>query len=176
MKTATAIVSFAALACVLVFFLISPVPNLKGAEAISLPVGGGTDLPFTRGDTFSSSAPLVVSASLSGHITGLTPGSARITRANGKSVSVYDVTVEGVPVTSVEADIRQMLLKPGETRKIEVALNEGATDTRILFSSTDEGVAVADALGNVTGIGKGTCLIVCSAMNGLNATVSITVE
>lgn len=176
MKKATASVCLTALICVIAFFLISPVRNLDGAETISIAVGGGVDLPFSKGDTYSSSAPLVVSVSLSGRVTGLTPGAAQVTRASSKGVSLFDVTVEGVPVTSIAPDTRQMYLSIGETRQILVTLNEDATDKRVRYSSTDESVALADENGNVTGCGRGNCKISCSAMNGLRALIDVTVE
>ncbi|MBR6385740.1 MAG: Ig-like domain-containing protein, partial [Ruminococcus sp.] len=95
------------------------------------------------------------------------------------SVIVHIIDPYAPKATAIELSNRQIYFDiPGETMKITANIvPEEVTDKRIIWSSSDESVAVVDENGNITSTGKGECVIIatCAADNSITAGVAVEV-
>ena len=142
--------------------------GVGGAYQISPVLPKGT----LAGFTYKSSKAGVASVDDSGLVTGVSPGSATITvkTHNGKQATLT-VTVIKAP-TSIALNRSEIYMQPTETAVLKASLNKGSAAS-ISFGSSDESVAVVDAVGTVEAVGLGSCEITVSTGNGLTATCLI---
>ncbi|MFS0725268.1 Ig-like domain-containing protein [Paenibacillus sp. 1P07SE] len=92
-----------------------------------------------------------------------------------------DITVSiiRVPVSGIELAQEQLLLAPGERRRVEAAITPAdATDRRLVWQSSDPGVAVIEADGTIRGVAPGTAVVTASsaAYPAITDTLEVTVE
>ncbi|MDE6720917.1 MAG: Ig-like domain-containing protein, partial [Bacteroidaceae bacterium] len=83
------------------------------------------------------------------------------------------------PIERIELNVYQKQVAINETFTIEAKVfPENATDKSIVWSSSDESIAVVDADGNVTSVGVGEAAITATAADGsgVSATCSVTVN
>ncbi|MDD2953395.1 MAG: Ig-like domain-containing protein [Parabacteroides sp.] len=82
-----------------------------------------------------------------------------------------------VRVTGVKLSAASLGLSPGESRKLEATLTPAdATDRRLEWTSSDEGVATVSADGTVTAVAAGTASVEARTLNGgFTATCEVTV-
>ena len=123
----------------------------------------------TKDLEWSSSAPEIASVSQAGVVTAKTPGIAVITASavDGSGVTATcNVTVNGVPVTSVALNRTTASLKVGENVALTASvLPANASDKSIVWSSSDEAIATVDETGNVTAIAIGSATIKASSVS-----------
>ncbi|MGM0712180.1 Ig-like domain-containing protein [Brevibacillus parabrevis] len=92
-------------------------------------------------------------------------------------LSVYQPP-SAVKVTGVELDVRQLVLKAGETHELKAVIQpENATDKRVKWESSDRAVAEVNEQGKVVAVAPGTARItVTTADGGYTATADVTVK
>ena len=128
--------------------------------------------------TWSSSNESVAKVTKDGIVTAVAKGKAVITAKtmNGLSASC-DVTVD-VPVTSFSVSpSKSKTLKIGGTFKFtEKVYPSNASDKTLLYSSSDEAVAVVDATGKVKAVSAGKAVITITAKSNPAKTKSVIVK
>lgn len=132
-----------------------------------------------------SSTDEAVATVISGIVTPITPGIAKIsaTSINGEFVAICEVVVEEpailpVPTMGVYLNRTELTLTAGGDAELLVATIEppNATDQNIIWSSSDETVATVDD-GLVTPLTKGTSTIIVTTVDGLfTAVCDVTVN
>ena len=137
-----------------------------------------TALPTTASNTsveWSSSDDNVATVSSDGVITAKGEGTCIITctAADGYGIkSTCEITVKQ-QVTEIVLSETTVSLCLGDTKTITAtATLETASNTDVIWSSSDENVATVSADGIVTAKGEGTCIITCTAADGYG-TVSV---
>ena len=136
--------------------------------------------------TWKSSDASVASVDANGKVTALQTGMAivLVITEDGGKVAVCTVTCGGeierpeVPVTGVELNKDKCSLVEGENETLKaIVLPENATNKELVWSSSDESIAVVDASGKVTALRAGTAtVIVLTADGAKSASCEVTVE
>ena len=125
--------------------------------------------------TWSSSNSKIVAVNQKGEIYGRKAGSAYIYAAAHNGVYARcRVVVRNAPTRIAISPVKASL-KAGESGQYRVALNKGAGGT-ITWTSSNESVAVVDANGKVTAMGRGTAVITATTYNGKSARSTLTVS
>ena len=123
-----------------------------------------------KGYTITSSDDKIVSVDENGNIKALALGTVTITavsKENNKKATCK-VTVIKL-MQDIELITQEMTIYNRKSGLIEYkVLPEDATERNVIFSSADENVAVVDAKGIVTGIGKGTTYITVRSADNEN--------
>lgn len=124
--------------------------------------------------TWSTSDSNVATVSESGLVTGVSPGSAKITAMAGGVSGSIDITVDSILVESISiGDDFEMSI--GGSKQLECTLTpSNATDRNVTWTSSDESVATVSD-GKVTAVGKGTATVTATTTNGKTATVTVIV-
>ena len=128
--------------------------------------------------TWTSSDPEIATVDENGLVTALSVGTATITATTADGISAdCVVTVEPIPVESVELDATEATLRVNETvQLLATLLPENATDKSLTWASSDPEVATVDENGLVTAISIGTATITVTPAYGVSATCVVTVE
>jgi len=124
-----------------------------------------------KGVTWSSSDENVVTVNNNGSVSAVGEGSAIITvRTNdGGLQASSNVTVERatISVTGVISSPVNLTLTEGETENITATVSPSNADNRsVIWSSSDEGIALVDNNGDVTAINPGTAVITVTTIDG----------
>lgn len=117
--------------------------------------------------TFASSDEKVVSVDKNGMVTALKNGKATITitvkttNTDFEKKLTYDITVEEIPLESIEIKGDVTSLEEGKTTKLNVVFNPTNTtdDKTVVWSSSDTKVATVDANGVVKAVKAGNVKI-----------------
>ena len=117
--------------------------------------------------TFASSDEKVVSVDENGMVTALKNGKATITitvkttNTDFEKTLTYDITVEEIPLESIEIKGDVTSLEEGKTTKLNVVFNPTNTtdDKTVVWSSSDTKVATVDANGVVKAVKAGNVKI-----------------
>ena len=117
--------------------------------------------------TFASSDEKVVSVDKNGMVTALKNGKATITitvkttNTDFEKTLTYDITVEEIPLESIEIKGDVTSLEEGKTTKLNVVFNPTNTtdDKTVVWSSSDTKVATVDANGVVKTVKAGNVKI-----------------
>lgn len=107
-----------------------------------------------------------------GVVTGVAPGTATITAttADGGLKATAQITVVGL---SFKED--SMTVTMGDKKNVQFEYN--ATDSPLVWTSSNEGVATVDENGAVTGVSVGSCTVTATSEKyGLTATITIIVK
>lgn len=130
--------------------------------------------------TWQSSNTSVATVDSNGKLTTKAIGTTIITCTAHNGVSAQcQVTVNPVLVSSIALNETEAELIVGEKLQLtETVAPENATDKSVVWSSTNEAVAVVSESGLVTAVGSGTCQIKATANDGSGKTAScvVTVE
>lgn len=107
----------------------------------------------------------------SGHVLALRPGSATITVSsrdgNIRDSCIVTVTERIIHVESVAISDPSLELVEGEKGILKAVVGpENAADTTVVWSSSDETVAVVDSFGNVTALKPGLATITVTTVDG----------
>ena len=82
-----------------------------------------------------------------------------------------------IEVESISINKENATIGINETLKLDVTITpDNATNKNIIWTSSDESVAIVDNKGNVTGIKAGSVMITATTSNGKRATVNIIVS
>lgn len=93
---------------------------------------------------------------------------------NGKTATCHVTVIQ--PATSIMLNKQSISLAKGETTKLLANVGPAdVTDATVTWSSTNEAVATVDNEGTVTAVGGGSCEIVATTHNGLEAKCQVTV-
>lgn len=149
--------------------------DIDKGEEFSLTVTFAPESSTERTLTWSSSDSSVASVN-EGVVKGIKGGTTVVTATtiNGLQVSC-EVRVIQHPLT-IEITPAQVEILLGES--ISLTANVGpadVTDATVTWSSTNEAVATVDNEGTVTAVGGGSCEIVATTHNGLEAKCQVTV-
>lgn len=117
--------------------------------------------------TFASSDEKVVSVDKNGMVTALKNGKVTITitvkttNTDFEKTLTYDITVEEIPLESIEIKGDVTSLEEGKTTKLNVVFNPTNTtdDKTVVWSSSDTKVATVDANGVVKAVKAGNVKI-----------------
>lgn len=146
------------------------------------------------GLSWNSSRPDICSVD-NGLITALSEGISVVTvkASNGKSASVRVEIRRLEDIKAIVLSDLEISLEPGQSRSLSASLlpKTDSSELPVIWSTSDDTVAVVDSYGRVTAIGEGACLIsaeieniaraVCKVYVGegeidLSSIVSVTVE
>lgn len=118
----------------------------------------------------------VATVSDKGIVTGLSVDTCTILATCGGKTAFCHVTVNPVPVASIELDQNAPEILLDETLILHATvLPANATDKTVTWSSSDETVATVSETGVVTAVATGTCEITASS-GGKTATAHLTVS
>ena len=128
----------------------------------------------------NSSTPSVATVSSDGLITGINSGTTTITCTANNGVSAQcEVTVNPMLVSGITLNETEIEMLVGEKLNLTATIApDNATDKSVIWSSTNESVAVVSENGLVTAVGSATCQIKATANDGSGKTASclVTVE
>lgn len=164
---------------------VSVVPNTltlgvsKTAPLIALPADSAGGLLGGRAATWVTSAATIATVSSAGVVTGVAPGTARITATvEGKSANAT-VTVTTVPVARVTITPPTISINRGQTFQLTAATFDAAgvalTGRVVTWLSGSATIARVTAQGLVTGLARGSVLIFAES-EGQRASATITVQ
>lgn len=125
----------------------------------------------------SSSNEKVATVNNFGKVTGIAPGTATITAACGSVSASAKITVVSASSSTPTSEhltlnTTYVVLKPGETRALQVSVSPSNASKNFTFKSGDTSVATVSAGGVISAVGTGATAVVVS--NG-TATASVTV-
>ncbi|HEX9884929.1 MAG TPA: Ig-like domain-containing protein [Longimicrobiales bacterium] len=144
--------------------------TLKDAEGNTL-----TD----RAVTWSTSPTSVATVSGSGLVTGVSAGPATVTATSEGRSGTATVTVENIPVATVEVDAGAGAVLVGETLQLTVTLEDAGgnplTGRTVTWDSSDDDVATVSGTGLVTGVAPGDVTITATS-EGKNGEADIAVS
>ncbi|MBY9078597.1 Ig-like domain-containing protein [Paenibacillus sp. HN-1] len=131
--------------------------------------------------TWSSSAPDVASVDANGLVTTLTTGTTTITATSVDDPAIHAsavINVVPVMVTGLMLDKSALNLMIGTTRPITAVVSpDDAYNKTILWSSSDESVAMVDSAGRITGHKEGTATVTAVTQDGgYTRTVAVNVQ
>lgn len=128
--------------------------------------------------TWSSSDDKVASVAADGTVTAVGAGSAVIKAAVGENFTAECKVTVDAPLKAIVPDETEMNIIKGQTDVITYKLDpvETTDDKTVTFTSSDESVATVDEKGTVKGIKAGTAIITLTGVNGITATVTVTVK
>lgn len=151
------------------------VTSISIPSSLIMYVGAEEQLSPTIADTraettiiWNSSNNTVATVSSEGLITGLNVGSTTITCTAHNGVSAQcEVTVNPMLVSSITLNKTEAeLVKDEKVQLTATVLPDNATDNSLIWSSTNEAVAVVSENGQVTAVGAGTCQVKATANDG----------
>lgn len=143
-----------------------------------------TVLPSNASDprvTWSSDNTAIATVSSTGNVRGIKKGETQIYASAGSvSTSCTVVVLEKeAPVilpSSIYLNRSTVDLSRGETTQLTATVvPSNATDKSVTWSSSDPAIATVSDSGLITAAGKGTATISATTVNGLTATVTVTV-
>ena len=123
--------------------------------------------------TWSSSNTSVATVSSYGVITARAAGTCTITckAADGSGISKSCAVTVKQPVTSIALSVNDATIWVGKTKTIKATVNPtNASKTTVKWSSSDPLVATVSSKGVIKAVGKGTCIITCTAADGYGTT------
>ena len=142
----------------------------RGLTASIRPEGALPDV------TWASDNPAVARVDETGAVTGVAAGRAVIHAYAGRLEVVCEVNVAPVPLAGLAFERDALTLSQGESAALAPLFTpENASDTRLIYASEDESVAVVDQKGRVTGVAPGQTRIIARAASGIAAEATVTV-
>ena len=113
--------------------------------------------------------PEVAVVDQAGQVTAVSPGEARIAARSGNVMAFASVVVRALPVESLDVGMAVVEMVAGTSAPVHVVARgrdgERLSAPVLDFSSSDEAVALVDALGRVHARGAGRAVITVSARN-----------
>jgi uncharacterized protein YjdB len=161
----------------LTFTNVSNTHTLAKGETKKITVGAEPFEASNKAVTWSSSSMSVATVSSSGKVTAIKAGTATITATaqdgSGKKVT-FKVTV-GTKVTKVTVSGETVYLKGQSSQLTSAVTPSGASNTKLLWASSDINVAKVSSAGKVTYVGDGKAVITATAQDGTNIVGSLDV-
>lgn len=129
-----------------------------------------TDVP-----TWSTSDASVVTVDANGLLKAVGAGQASVTVRAGGVSATCSVRVS-VPVSSITLNRTAFKMEATQTRVLTADVAPvDAADKSVVWSSSNDKVAMVDSSGTVTAVGKGTATITCAAQDGSGVTSSLVI-
>lgn len=167
-----------------------PFETLSMIKGASKKLKGLTDLPGTWTTEDETVAKIVKGQKLKAIGAGNTNlifivgNFADTVTYKGAGISPGDAIVIPVTVAEKGAHIKSLTVNPkkctlsvGGTLKLDVAWKpKTATETTLVFESSDDGVAIVDGDGLVTGIAAGKATVTVTSVNGVKKSCVVNVE
>ena len=126
--------------------------------------------------TWKSDNEGVATVAADGTVTAVSVGTANITATCGTVSATCKVTVTPVSPTSIELNIKDMVLYIGQSETLQAIVRPpNTTNPTVTWSSDNEAVATVSAAGKVVGISEGTATITASC-GEVSATCKVTVN
>ena len=152
--------------------------KLKAGETLNL---RAEILPVTATDTILvwSSSNEEIATVRDGLVTAHhQTGIVTITAASSNGIKgTINLTIIPTPVDSLIISAPSNEMKVGDTQQIAVTINPStATDSLLVWSSSDENILTVDQNGQVKAVAPGTAIIQAQSSNGVSAFVQITVK
>ncbi|MPM07590.1 hypothetical protein SDC9_53896 [bioreactor metagenome] len=121
--------------------------------------------------TWTSSSNAIADVDITGQVSAVAPGIARITATtvDGGFTQYCDVEVKSplVPVTGVSLDKTALLLITGQTSKLNATVTpSSATGKHVTWTSSNNSIAGVDITGNVTAVSPGNARITVTTVDG----------
>jgi alpha-tubulin suppressor-like RCC1 family protein len=144
-------------------------------------VAAVTDLhgdPISADVAWSSSDENVVTVDQNGLATAVGEGVAVIIATANRVSGSASFTVEPPPIGSIEVTPIEMTLEPGGTQQYTATVRDvhgNPVSASVVWSSSDESVAMVDASGLVTAVSEGTATITAS-VEAVSGSATVTVE
>ena len=154
------------------------------AEDITLLVGASQKLSATiepenttdQSVTWKSDNEAIATVSEDGTVSAVSVGTANITATCGEVTATCKVTVTPVSPSSIELNIRDMVLYIGQSETIQAIVRPpNTTNPTVTWRSEDESIATVSADGKVIGISEGTTTITATC-GEVSATCAVTVK
>ncbi len=99
-------------------------------------------------------------------LVGKKPGTTNVNIVSTEGmISNIKVTVKQ-PSTALNVTPKELVIRTGDTQKLEVAFNPSDSTDSLVWKSVDASIAKVDAQGNVTGVKSGTTFVNVQAFNG----------
>ncbi len=164
--------------------------NLGEHDALNMVVGETLECPLEFNPTnasdqtvnWSSSNPSIVSVNAQGVFTALSEGTAIVTVTSVSnpsataSVTVTVSLVASVPVTGITVAQEDPSATGPIRQLIATVLPANATDSSVLWSSSDENIATVDSNGLLTGVSAGFVTITATSVSNPEISGSIQVN
>lgn len=126
---------------------------------------------------FASSDSRVASIGNDGTVYALASGEVTISaRASGGAHAEMKVTVDGVPMSELSLNVKELHIEKGQYSGMRVSYNADASDTRLQWLSSDESVVHVDSTGRIEGVGGGEAYVSVIAPNGRSASAKVYVD
>lgn len=120
--------------------------------------------------TWTSSNPKYVKVSSTGKVTGLKAGKTvtiTVKTKSGKRVDTCKVYVGEVDVSGVKLNKTSATLGAGSTLQLKATVSPStATNQKVKWKSSNEGVVKVSSSGKVTAVANGTALVSCITVDG----------
>ena len=126
---------------------------------------------------FASSDAHVASIATDGTVYALAPGETVISaRASGGAAAQMQVQVIGVPMSELKLNVDELHIAKGEISGLTVSYNADASDARLQWISSDEGVVRVDQAGRVEGVSGGSAYVSVITPAGKSASARVYVD
>ncbi len=154
------------------------------ADSLTLNVGGSVDItaitenPNPDNDSiyWTTSDPSVAGVSQSGHVLGVSAGSATITAYFGGKSASCSIEVKDIEVSSVSLNQNSKIMSAGEMFALSAKITPSdAAYIPVSWYTSDSRVATVGSSGIVTAQGEGTCTIKATA-GGVTDSCKVTVR
>lgn len=123
---------------------------------------------------WKSSSELIAKV-VNGVVTGMAPGTATITANCGDKSAYCEVNVLPINAESIAVDPQTIEMQQGEKCVISATVTPSDYDGELLWTSSDENIAIVNELGEVTAVSDGQAIIRASVDN-LYAECIVTVK
>lgn len=147
-------------------------------DFVALNVTINPDNATSKYVTWTTSDSKVASVDSWGRVTGIAPGSAKITAttASGGFTASCNVTVDPIDETAISVEPTAVTVYYDEFETITATIEpSNASYKTVTWSSADESIATVDETGKVKGVGIGSTTITAKSKKGLTATCKVTV-
>jgi trimeric autotransporter adhesin len=151
----------------------------RSAPLAALPLDSAGTLLGGRTISWTSATPTVATVAANGVVTGVAPGTARITATTGGRSASSVVSVTLIPVDRITLTPTSATIKQGATVQLTATLRDAAgnvlTGRSLTWQSGSSTIARVSTSGLVSGVGKGTVLIFAES-EGKRVQASIVVQ
>ena len=149
--------------------------TLKVGETQTLKATVKPDNASNKTITWNSSKADIATVDDDGKVTAVKEGIATITATSGSKSASCKVTVEKIPVSSVELDQTDITIEEGENKTLKATIKpDNATNKTVAWESSNTSIATVDNNGTVKGVAKGGAIITATC-EGKTANCKITV-
>ena len=149
--------------------------SLGASQSFQLKPTSVPELTSSQTFMWSSSNESVATVNETGLVTAVSVGETSITATCGKASATCNVTVKPILATSITLDKETLELTIGKNETLKATVEpENTTDKTIVWSSSDEDIAIVSEEGVVTAVSFGTTTITAT-YEGKAAICTVTV-